>query len=252
MHFVHNIITVSKRHISHLFENFVTALTQPYRDYVLGRLIKGRRVLILGSGPTATELQSIPRDVCVLTCNRGPEVLLQKGFLHIDLYISNIRIVHEKDHRERLLSLLTLFDINVFLFRRPQFVRKHLDIKNYRFLLKDRSVGGRDHFYLQRLIRPHTIADVTGTSKKHSTTTGIGLLLYALYYKASEIYLAGIDLDGTPPPSTTKKRYTEIYMSSHKDMDYNVMHILAQKYKHIFVTSKNTPLHSLFSFRELK
>jgi len=227
------------------FDHGLAVLSQPMRDNILRKKIAGRRVLILASGPSARDLPPIPKDMLVFACNTSPELLRRNDRRHIDLYIANKRFETEPARREQIMKLLSGFTIDIFLFRNPKFIKRHAERLKFKNVILDRSIGGLENqYYLRKLIRPITVADIVGTSAKNSTTTGIGLLQYALYYKASEVYLLGVDLDGSVRASDKNdiEMYSDTYAKAHKDMDHNVMRILAEKYKNIFAASQKSPL----------
>ena len=155
----------------------------------LDTLIRGKKVLIIGSGPSAREINNIPEEALVFTCNRGLK-LFGEGRLNrpIDLYlctrskIERLRIDERSNTGTR---------IRFFLTDDIAYAQQNKTLKNIceRVLFDD----GMDDHFLRQLLDPGSLASLRGRSTHPWTSTGIRLLQYALYYGASEIYLAGIE-----------------------------------------------------------
>jgi hypothetical protein len=41
----------------------------------LKKIIENQRILVIGSGPSASELKNIPEDIKIFTCNAGPRLI---------------------------------------------------------------------------------------------------------------------------------------------------------------------------------
>ena len=76
---------------------------------VLDDLLRGKRVLVLGSGPSANDLESIPNDVVVLSCKLAPAVLAAKNLRRrLDLYYyPSLRVdAIGRERKQQLASLV--------------------------------------------------------------------------------------------------------------------------------------------------
>jgi tetratricopeptide (TPR) repeat protein len=116
----------------------ITIKASPYRYSALKRnaklnpIIKNQRVLIIGSGPSANDLKSIPKDVKILTCNIGPRLLLDKKFnREIDIYFSGKGSLGEGHKNEGVIDLLSKFKINLFVFFNKKTIKKHGQLKKF-------------------------------------------------------------------------------------------------------------------------
>lgn len=218
---------------------------QPRTDALLRALISKRRVLILGSGPSVHDLSTVPEDVLVFSCNMGPHVLLEKHFPpKVDLYLGNEKAF--KNYGDPLYSLTEQLDISFLLTRNPDFIKKHSEKFHYEKLIRERVTS--ETYYLKKL---YTDTSVIFDTKDSRTSTGIGLLQYALFYGAKEIYLSGIDLNieeaGHAFVSPTEKRYNE----PHKSADEQFVTWAAQNFSKIFIASEKSPLTKLFPYKKL-
>jgi hypothetical protein len=226
------------------------ATMQPLHSYLLRRLINDKRVLIIGSGPSARDLAHIPEDVLVFGCNMSPQALLYSPNpgRAVDLYIGNIEAF--RCYGGSIEQLLRTIPIRYFLSRDPKWVRAHSDIVQPHYVLRDRSTTA-ESYYLKRL-GMHRASPLTGilrSSRTPWTSTGIALLQYALVYGAQEIYLIGIDLDcrGYAFTPGTPVRY----QSHHMMIDHAVAALCAHRHQHIFCASPYSPLTRLFPHRSV-
>jgi hypothetical protein len=212
---------------------------------VLGRLLRGRRVLVFGSGPSANDLESIPDDVLVLSCKLGPEILagrrLRRG---VDLYYyANLRAdAAGRDKRLHLASVIRESRIGVLVCEDPLTLVDVLPLRaSYsRLLLDFRS----NQLLLQRLIAPKKIHEIRGRSFCPWTSSGVRLIQYAAYFGASEIYLIGIDLGRHGYASGGAMRQW-----AHEDIDDNFLNILSQRQTNVYSLSARSPIAEYFPVR---
>jgi len=205
----------------------------------LKKLIKGKRVLIVGSGTSAKELKEIPEDVLVFTCNAGLRLFYNKGYNKINLYLCHKRAIIY-DYKD-IKSLLKKIKCRVFVIDEPGYIKKELG-DSYSILIKDYN---DNNYYLKRLIKPYNINQIKGSSALKSSS-GMRLLQYALFFKAKEIYLIGIDVN--------EKGYFWGERNEHKhlDIDRNLIKIVSKKYKNIYSVSKNSPITKFIPYKNLK
>ncbi|MDY6953466.1 MAG: hypothetical protein SWE60_18310, partial [Thermodesulfobacteriota bacterium] len=157
----------------------------------LGRLIRHRRVLIVGSGPSASDLLAIPPDLLVFTCNRGLLLFLDGSLKRrVDLYLCQKGAIN--DRQNDIETLLASVKTNLFLMNKPDFITEKTDLQGaYVALLQDKL---SHNYYLRRLIAPYRVSHIRGQYAAF-TSSGMRLLQYALFFKAKETYLIGVDLD---------------------------------------------------------
>lgn len=210
--------------------------------FILRRLIQNKKVLIIGSGPSASDIEWIPENMVVMTCNAGLRFFTERKPDHsIDLYFCNkAKMEREKD----ISKLLQQLRVKVFISRNVDYVRSQPDLRGSFFtLLHDDST---DPYYLNRLIRPHRVQDIQGNCQATWTSTGIRLVQYALYFGAREIYLAGLDygVDGYfwgPKPTPW----------GHPDIDENFIKVVSKKFPHLYSASPNSGMSRYLPYREM-
>lgn len=218
---------------------------KPAHEQALRALVKGKRVLILGSGPSASELTQIPDDVIIFACNMSPTILLTNHLpTRLGLYLCKKSATTDDKYGTEIGALLSALTISFFMTDDISHMKKIFSTKSTTKYLTDRSTGKRPDGslvseYLPTLLKPSSIDELSGTSAK-GTSAGIGLLQYALYFEASHIYLSGIDLDlsGYALGEKTNERYK----AAHQDIDTNVLAYLSNKYKNISVLSSSSPV----------
>lgn len=151
-------------------------------------VIEGRNVLILGSGPSAAQLNNIPEDWVVLTCNEGLSLYKNITGSHkpVGLFLITMskikrlpKILLDLNHSEALLIGVD----------HPKALASKLSSSNS-CIFKD---DGMSPHMLQQLLPNIDLAKLKGRSKHPWTSSGIRLLQYALFYRAKNIYLSGID-----------------------------------------------------------
>ena len=192
-------------------------------------MMEGKRILILGSGPSAAELQSIPGDVKIFTCNRGLKFFDDRPRPKIGLYLCT------KSKIERLGAIeasLKRSKIEILAIDDPGYLQKRPALNNGAEVLFD---DGMDDVYLQPLLAPRRPAEIRGRSKHAWTSTGLRLLQYALIFNAREIYLAGIDFGQNGYFwGQNQEPWT------HRDIDENFLEIMSKKHDNIFSMSPNS------------
>lgn len=214
------------------------------RNSELKRIIKNQRVLIIGSGSSVNELEYIPGDVKILTCNIGPRILFDKKISEvIDLYYCVPGAVERGHKNENILGLLSNFKINLFIYP-TKWIKNSLLLKNVcAQFTKDYTFNG---YYLNKLIGPQKTQDIKSNfSSNNRTSSGIRLLQYALYAQAKEIFLIGIDMD--------EKGYFwgRNNIHDHLSIDKNFIEIVSKKYSNIYSASKNSPIVRYIKYRSL-
>jgi hypothetical protein len=198
---------------------------------ILRNLIEDKRVLIVGSGSSAKDLNSIPTDVKILTCNEGLRLFTDGRFnREVDLFFS---IKSKMERRRNIQHLIRNAKIKAFIVDDLNYIKKKEEFKNrYSQLLFDYSIG---NFMLKGLIRPHKVNEIKGRSLP-KTSSGMRLLQYALYFKAKEIYLIGMDFGQNGCFWDTN------FVWLHPDMDENFLKIVSKKYGNVYSLSKNSPV----------
>jgi hypothetical protein len=215
------------------------------RNLRLSKIIKNQRVLIVGSGLSANELNAIPSDVKILTCNIGPRLLLDKKINRvIDIYWCAKGVLDGDHKNEGAIDLLSKLKINLFISCNSSLLKEYSCLeKTYSHFIKDK---GKNNYYLKKLIKPHTIEEIEDSfyhNKK--TSTGLRLLQYALYFKAKEIYLIGIDINEEGYFWGRKNVY------KHLIIDKNFIKIVSKKYNNIYSASETSPIVRYVNYKPL-
>jgi hypothetical protein len=205
---------------------------------VLEGLLRGKRVLVLGSGPSANDLESIPDDVVVLTCKLGPAVLADKNLRRrLDLYYyPSLRIDGlGRERRQQLASLVRQVRIDLLVCENLLTLLDVLPMRAaYSRLVMDFTANQQ---MLRQLIAPTKIKDVRGRSFCPWTSTGVRLVQYAVHFGAREIFVIGIDLGKNGYASGGAMRRWH-----HEDIDRHVLRILSERHDHLYSLSANSPL----------
>lgn len=220
-------------------------LNHPFLAAALRGLLRGRRVLVLGSGPSANDLETVPDDVVVLTCKAGPKILVDKGLCRdIDLYYyPSFRVDPAGRERRRLLAsivgqsridclvcedLMTLIDVAPLKAR-------------YSRLLMDFTAN---QLLLRRLIAPATVRQIRGRAFCPWTSTGVRLVQYAAYFGAREIYMIGVDLGQHGYATGEAARPWH-----HEDIDDNFLRVISRRCAHVYSLSEHSPVARHFAVR---
>lgn len=210
---------------------------------ILKKLIKGQKILIVGSGPSAAELDDIPEDIKIFTCHAGLRLFTGDRFNRkIDLFLTYKHAMSK--HYEDIEEILPTVKIDLFLVDSFNYVNKKKELKRcYSSLIADRQ---KDNRYLKKLIKPYRIEQIIGNSNARHTSAGIALLQYALYFGAKEIYLIGIDF-GIGGYFWGEKREER----KHRDIDENFIKIVSKKYNNIYSLSKTSPITKYIPYGKL-
>lgn len=211
-------------------------------DAFLSQLLRGRRVLVLGSGPSANALESIPDDVLVLTCKLGPDILASKRLRRrVDLYYyPNLRADEQGfEMRQRIAVMARETRIELFVCEDVLTLTDVLPLKtrHSRLIMDFR----RDQRLLRRLIAPRTIREIRGRSFCPWTSTGVRLIQYAVHFGAREVFVIGIDLGQNGYASSRVMRRWH-----HHDIDGNFLRILSTRHPHVYALSANSPIADYF------
>lgn len=216
----------------------------PLKKYPeIQKIIRGQRVLILGSGPSADALRSIPEDVKILICNASPKLLIDKKInRRVDLYYGVENVINSLHKSADIPRLLSIVKPKVFITNNPRGIERRKEYEGcYDLLIKDDT---RNNYYLRKLISPFKLGTISGKSWP-ATSTGIRLLQYALYFGAKEIYTSGIDLGGGG------YFWGEKNTTSHSGIDHEFMKIISKKYKNVYSASKKSPITNYIKYKKL-
>jgi 2-polyprenyl-3-methyl-5-hydroxy-6-metoxy-1,4-benzoquinol methylase len=212
------------------------------------KLIEDQKILIIGSGPSAQELTGIPDDVKVLTCNAGLRLFVNKNFdRRVDLFLCRRKAMIE-DYPD-IEELLCQVKTNLFLMDDLNYTKGLKKLEGaYLQLIRDHQ---KDNHYLRRLLRPNTILDIK-VDEVTWTSAGIRLLQYALYFKAKEIYLIGIDLNHNGYFWGEKRQYqhTGAKIRHKHPIDLNFLKFVSNKYKNVYSLSKTSPILKYLPFKD--
>jgi hypothetical protein len=211
----------------------------------LDHLLRGKRVLVLGSGPSAADLDSIPDDVVVVTCKLAPAVLTDKNLRRrVDLYYyPNLRVdAVGRERRAQLASLVRQVSIDLLVCEDWLTLLDVLPLRPaYSRLVMDFTANQR---LLRQLIAPAKVKDIRGRSYCPWTSTGVRLIQYAVSFGAREIFVIGIDLGEKGYASGRAMRSWH-----HEDIDGNFLRILSERHDHLYSLSANSPVAEYFPVR---
>ncbi|MBI3252519.1 MAG: hypothetical protein HYZ52_04295 [Candidatus Omnitrophica bacterium] len=201
----------------------------------LRRLIHGRRVLVLGSGPSAGELDSIPKDVLILTCNNGVKLLSEKHFNRaIDLYYCTATKIGKKD----IMGALQKVKTDIFITTNPGQIADHAAFAgSYRRLM---SYDNMHKNFARRLYW----AKKYRFKNRKTVSAGVRLLQYALYFGAYEIFIIGIDLETSGYFWGGKNR------QKHAGVDANFIQAAQKTHGAIYSLSPKSPLARLLPHKD--
>ncbi len=207
----------------------------------LKKLLAGRRVLIVGAGPSASELPHVPADTAVLTCNSSLKLFAERGRPRVDLYYFHKRQGLWKT--SGLQELIKNIEIGIFISNLPKLVRIARASQRRFHDRPDAFVdSNRNNFYLKRLLGPRHIRPVNGI---HWTSAGVRLLQYALYFKAREIFLIGIDQSDGYFWGEKKREQVE------QGFEQSVLDEFSKRFSNVFSLSEKSPITRYFPFRSL-
>jgi len=208
------------------------------------KFIENHRVLILGSGPSAKDLKNLGnKKIKLFTCNASPKILQKKEIKKkISLYLCTGDVLFA-DYKDRdLLSLFQKTPPEVFITDSKRRIEKTGKINMDKVIfVKDCN---SNNFYLKRLISPKKINQIKGNSFA-TTSSGVRLLQYALYFGAKEIYLLGID------GGMGNYYWGGKNEGNHQEIDNNFLEIISKKYKNIYSASKSSPITKYFPYKRL-
>jgi hypothetical protein len=214
------------------------------RNAVLKPMLAARRVLIVGTGPTAAELGSIPDDVVICTCKDGLHLFAERSDRRaVDIYAS---IGSRLRTEPRLAELLARTRPRVLMSNDMKYVRRSRELRGlYSTLVYD---SGEHNAIVDKLIAPLSVRDIRGTAFRLKLSTGMRLLHYAVHFGASEIYLLGIDL-GQKGYVWGERKANRPW--NHADIDENFIRIMSTRYGNIFTLSNNSPIARYLPRRRL-
>ncbi len=216
----------------HQFQPVLSWISQkprPEDQKFLRAMIEGRRVLVLGSGASAKELQEIPKDVLIFTCNRGLQFFETFPLNRpVDFFLcTESKIQRFPQIREALQNIPVRALALDHLHHQGSW-------KETPRLIPD---DGMHDEFLRSLIHPLSPKEIRGKSFHPWTSTGIRLIQYALHFNAKEIYVIGIDLGrGDYFWGKNFDRWL------HDEIDANFLKIAAKKYPNLFSLSAASPL----------
>ena len=230
-------------------------MTNPYgyssfkRNSALKKLIKNQRVLIIGSGPSANELTYIPDDIKVFTCNVGPRILLEKKLNKaIDLYYCAKGVISGNHKNENVIDILLKFKIGLFIISGNELNKKNSKHKE----LYDKCIDayhkdkGINNYYLNKLIGPDKTEEIKRYALSNNrTSAGLRLLQYALFFKARQIYLVGIDI------SEGGYFWGRNNIHEHLHIDKKFIGIVSKKYNNIYSAAEKSPILNYIKYRAL-
>lgn len=210
-----------------------------HNNRILKEMISGRKILVLGSGPSASGFESLPEDVLLFTCNATPRLLKEKKYQRpIDLYLTRTKAL-SKDYPDSE-KLITEITANIFITDDRSHIRKlKMPDTTFKKLLADHQ---KDNYYLKKIIYPTRIEQIK-TDDVTWTSAGLRLLQYALRFNAKEIYLLGIDL------GADEYFWGGRFLHKHS-MDQKFMKIVSKRFENVFSLSPESPITKYIPFKD--
>lgn len=225
---------------------------QKYRnefDTVMKRVITGKSVLIIGSGPSAGELKFIPEDLKVLTCHRGLDLVFKlRTSKPLGVYLTTRSKARRLGIAE---SLLPQIKTESFVINACDYAKKRPWVNDSceNYLYDD----GRDNFMLKKLISPLRVRHLKDNSNyilKQTqdpwTSAGVRLLQYALFFEAKEIFIIGLDIEGDRYFTGEHKRIP----MKHTVMDFNFIKHMSNRHKNIYSLTETSPINRFIPYHD--
>lgn len=211
------------------------------KEKALWKLLKGKKVLILGQSPNLEEMKHLPSDHVLMACNQSA-ILAASGILKkpFDLYLGQQSILETR----KMKRMVPKIKSNYFLTDNLSYVQKTKELHSaYQLLLYD---DGTDTQYLKKLTQPLPISDISSLEKPYLSPE-LRLVNFALHFDAKEINLLGF------------RFHDEVYFSNkrnkqghHADIDKNFLDIISTKHKHLYSVSPNSPFNEYLPYRDIE
>jgi len=236
---------------SFVLENYGFNYLKPF-DKILRNKIRGKRVLVVGSGESFYDFdfKKIPKDVLVFTCNNGIELLRKNKFGgKICLYLTSK--FHIKNYYGNRKGLFKLFKNERIDF----FIANDLGKTNYILNVEERinrkimSDDGRNNYYLNKVTYPFRIIEEVKKGYNYCSN-GLKLVQLALFFDAKEVYLIGIDGYGKNIYGVKNTK-----QFCHYDMDKGFLENLktnANYSNKVFLISNKSNFRNIVNIKELK
>jgi hypothetical protein len=221
------------------------------RNKDLEKLIKGQRILLIGSGPSAKDLKKIPKDVKIFTCNASAKILSEKKInREIDLFVAFNWVLNNYSNTSmNVFNSISKIKINYFISDKVAWTKQLLNKNKIKtVIIKD---FWENNYYFRNLIYHSKYSISIKQILKNDfgelcNSTGIRLLQYSLYFDAKEIYLIGIDAVGANIWDEKKS------IHKHQIIDNNFLKIVSKKYSNVYSASKNSPITKYLKYKKLK
>lgn len=219
--------------------NLKQILNAPRRDSVLQKIIKNKRVLIVGAGPSAHDLKEIPDDVIIMTSKGSIKIFSEKHITkNIDIYLCRERYSTQQClPGEKTIDFILKNSINLIITDNTNWGKS---ISNN--VLEDPTA---DNYYLKKILKPVAIEEISGDGLKY-TSSAIKLLQYAIFFRAKEIYLIGVDVE--------KIGYfwdPKVVTGGHLPIDLNFIRLIASRQDNIYCASPNSPMLKYLKYKPL-
>lgn len=209
-------------------------------------LIKGKKVLILGSGPSAQMIQNlhIPNNTVVMAANLAPKLIPKN---HISVYITTNLAMSES--LGEIANILKTHSFDTIIVNNRKVI--NVETTNAENII---TFDPKDNNYLIKLLNHRLnlkkrISFKCAQKSQHLfLSSGMQLLQYALFFGASEILLAGIDTKPlvTYSTETTYKSISKHKKNNHFMIDSLFIEFCSLEYNNISVLSKSSPLFEYF------
>ena len=205
-------------------------LSSPKYERMLKGLIEGQKILVIGAGASAQELERIPDGATVFTCNRGGlKLFITKQFKRkINLFLCKMNKVDKYGHKE-IEEWLPKVKTDIFITDKEKYFKE--------------KQGFKDAYV--RFVHYDHLRGIKGAkTDKGSLSAGMKLVNCALHYGAKEVYLIGIDI------SKAGYFWGEKHGHRHIGVDRKFIQQASKKHGSIYSLSKKSPITRYIRYKK--
>ena len=213
----------------------------------LKRVVAGKKIIIIGSGPSAKNVE-LPKDsnTLIACCNFSTKFLPKD--LQASLYMTTSYAVEEMP--SLVSECIQDKEYQWIGANKINFLKKHT---NHLHAVRPRNV-----FMFSSLISLNPIFKNRTTLMKkghyYFFSTGVQMTLLCLLAEAKEVYIAGIDIDPTVTYANNTRYETDplVKINKHQLADSHAMQELANKNIPVYSLVESSPLSKILKHKTIK
>ncbi len=211
----------------------------------LQNIVCGKKILVIGSGPSAATLKRVPSDFVIACCNLSPTLLSKKE--NISLYATTGYAI---DGNSKIIGILNENDFKcVFLdeFPRKEIVKKeNIFIRNPHSIFLHRKIINISKLLLH-------IKRLKKNNQHYFFSTGVQLILLSLLAGAKEVYVIGIEADDLVKYGNdiTYSYDPKVKLNAHLVADQHALSQMARHNLPVFAISKNSNLANIIKYKSI-